>query len=94
MKITPQLLDSVAKTARLRLSEEEKKQFAKEFSSILGHFEAISRIPTKGVKPSFHPVPLRNVVRSDTPHQCISQSAALSNVVAKERGYVKGPRVI
>ena len=84
----------IAELARLSLSEGEIKRFSKELSSILDAFKDLQSVNTDGIKPTFQPVDVKNVVRDDVVEKCLSQQKALANTKNKEKGFFKGPRVI
>jgi aspartyl-tRNA(Asn)/glutamyl-tRNA(Gln) amidotransferase subunit C len=82
----------VAGVARLHLTEGELRKFSVELESILRAFREIGRIPVKGVKPSFQPVPVKNVMRKDSAGKSLTQGEALRNAKNKESGYFRGPK--
>jgi aspartyl-tRNA(Asn)/glutamyl-tRNA(Gln) amidotransferase subunit C len=94
MKIDKELIENVAKIARLELSEKEKEIFVKDFKEILGAFSDINSCDTKGIEFSFQPVELKNMTREDKVEKSLSQEEALSNTELKKDGYFKGPRAV
>ena len=94
MKIDKKLIEHVASVARLNLSEKEKQKFVKDFKDILESFSTIDKCDTKGVKPSFQPVELKNQMREDKVEKSLSQEEALKNTSLKKDGYFKGPKAI
>ncbi len=93
-KIDAELLQRVAKNARISLTESESRKFLKEMQEILDAFSKIDEVNVKKTKPSFQPIELKNVMRGDTAKKCLTQEEALSNTKHKEKGYFKGPRVV
>ena len=87
-------MKKVAKVARLNLSEEELDRISKDLTSILTHFRVLQKADTKGVEPSFQPLPMQNVLRKDKAEKGLSQREALANARLREKGYFKGPRVV
>ena len=59
MEITPELVKRVATNARLKLKEEEIKKFSEDLKEILESFKKLAEVNTEGVKPSFHPIPVK-----------------------------------
>lgn len=55
----------VARLARLRLSDSEIDQFAKDLTAVLGHVQDIEKVDTSNVEPTAHPLSLSNVFRQD-----------------------------
>ena len=94
MQVDKNLLEHVAKVARLELSEKEIEKFLPQLKEALEFFSQLKEIDTENVKPSFHPVELKNAMREDEPKECLSQDDALSLTEHKKDGYFKGPKVI
>ena len=94
LKVDKELILKVAENARLELSEKEIDQFIKDFKEILEAFSKIDEVNTQGVRLSFQPVELKNMMREDKVEPCLTQEEALANTPHKRDGYFKGPRVI
>lgn len=94
-KIDEQTIRKVAEIARLNLTNTEVKKFSKDLGEILSAFKKIDRANTVNVKPSFQPMPIKNVTREDRVEPGLSREEALSNVKKnKEGNFFKGPKVI
>lgn len=94
MKVDKELIEHVAELARLRLSDKEVKQFVKELKEVLDAFSTIDKCSTKGIKPSFQPVEIKDMTRDDLVEPSLSQKDALANTEHKKEGYFKGPRAV
>ena len=94
MKVDKDLILKVANNARLSLKEEEIKEFILQFKEILDSFAKLDEINTENIKPSFHPIEIKNVLREDIKENCLTQEEALSNTKHKKDGYFKGPKII
>lgn len=94
MQLDEKTLERVAKTARLNLTSEEKKEFLKQLSEVLNVFSELSKVDTKGVNPSIHPIKIENVFREDKKEKSLTQEQALSMTKNKTEGYFKGPKVM
>jgi len=94
MKVDKELLLRVGELARLKLTEKEIDEFVPQVKEILENFSQLDSVDTKGVKPSFHPVELKNAMREDEEEQCLSNEDALSNTSHKKEGYFKGPKAV
>ncbi|MFA5405972.1 MAG: Asp-tRNA(Asn)/Glu-tRNA(Gln) amidotransferase subunit GatC [Candidatus Nanoarchaeia archaeon] len=94
MSLTESELRHVASIARLDLTDAEVKAFTKQADDIIVWFDELSKVDTKGVKPSFHPLLTQNVFREDKVGVCLSQEESLSNTSHKEDGFFKGPRSV
>ncbi len=84
----------MARLARLKLSEEEKKIFSHQLNEILEYMEKLKTLNTENIEPTFHPLPLSNVWREDKVKKTLPQEEVLGNAPEKERGYFKVPRII
>ncbi|MBI2107862.1 Asp-tRNA(Asn)/Glu-tRNA(Gln) amidotransferase subunit GatC [Candidatus Woesearchaeota archaeon] len=94
MDISTKTIEHVAEIARLRLTEKEKEKFVPQLKEALEFFSKLSEVNTDNVKPSFHPVEIKNAMRDDIEGKCLAQDEALSLTEHKKDGYFKGPRVI
>ncbi len=94
MKITPDVVKKVAANARLKLKEDEVRQFVNELQEILSSFEKLSELDTGDVEPSFHPVPVKNVSREDVPGECLDREKALALTPHTKDGYFRGPKAV
>ena len=94
MRVDKELISKVAINARLELSAEEIQEFIPQLKEVLEAFSTIDKADVAGVKPSFQPVALKNVLREDVIGECLSQEDALKNTEHKKDGYFKGPRAI
>ena len=87
-------IEKVARLARLRLSEEEKKTFAEQLEQILGHMEQLNRLDTAGVEPTSHAIPIHNAFREDDVRPSFPKEEVLGIAPAEEDGHFKVPRII
>jgi aspartyl-tRNA(Asn)/glutamyl-tRNA(Gln) amidotransferase subunit C len=94
MAVDRKTVKKVAGLARLDLTEKELDKFSRDLDEVLSAFRTLQRIPTRGVKPTFQPVEVRNVLREDKVEPSIPRKRLLKNLKNKEGGYIKGPRVV
>jgi aspartyl-tRNA(Asn)/glutamyl-tRNA(Gln) amidotransferase subunit C len=89
--IDRELVERIAKVARLDLTEDEIEKFTGQLKVILEAFRELDDVDTDGVEPSFHPQILSNVLREDkaTPWSW----DPLENTDHKEGRHFKGPRI-
>ena len=92
-KIDEGLILKVAKNSRLKLSEAEVKKFLPQMREILESFSKLDLLDVSKAKPSFQPIPVKNVLRKDIPKESLSQEQALSLAKHKKDDYFKGPKV-
>lgn len=79
----------VAKLANLDLTDEEKKKFTSQLSSILDYFRQLNKVDTKDVEPTSQVTGLENVTREDKPSPSLSQEEVLKNTKSKHNGLFK-----
>ena len=87
-------IEKLAKLARLKLSTEEKKKFAKEIGAIL---EYVGQIKEAGAEAVERKTPeLRNVMRADeNPHESgINTEDLLNSAPEREGEYVKVKKIL
>ncbi|MEW6661043.1 MAG: Asp-tRNA(Asn)/Glu-tRNA(Gln) amidotransferase subunit GatC [Bacillota bacterium] len=94
MTITKQDVEHVALLARLALNDEEIEAYTQQLNSILGYMEKMNALDTKGVEPTAHVLPLKNVFREDVNKPGLPQDEALVNAPDKEAGQFKVPRIV
>lgn len=93
-KISLAEVERVAGLARLELSREEKKKFARQLNEILLYMEKLDELDTDKAEPLTQVLPLGNVLRKDEPRSGLSQEEALKNAPEKKDGLFKVPPVI
>ena len=76
--LSPQIVDHVARLARLELTDAERDMMAVELSKILEHIEAIQKLDLEGVEPTSHVVDVVNALRVDVPHRSLDPEVALA----------------
>ncbi|MCK4520980.1 MAG: Asp-tRNA(Asn)/Glu-tRNA(Gln) amidotransferase subunit GatC [Nanoarchaeota archaeon] len=94
MKVDKELIEKVASVARLKLTDAEIKKFLPELKEVLEYFSELDKADVKGVKPSFQPVEIKNLMREDKIKKSLTQEEALRNTSHKKDGYFKGPRAV
>ena len=94
MKFDKELVRSIARNARIDLTEKELSEFTEELGHVINAFALIDKADTKDIEPSFHPVKIVNVYRQDVVEKSLSQNEALSNTSHKKDGFFKGPKTL
>lgn len=89
--ISKKEIKHIAKLARLGLSEKEMGKMEKELSSILEYFEKLKEVDVSKVEPTFHSVPIENVMREDKVNEkSKTQSTKLLYLAPETKdGYLK-----
>jgi len=65
MSFEPEAILNIAHLARLRLSQEEVRQYVGELSAILEFIEQMNAVDTGGVIPMAHPLDMIQPLRAD-----------------------------
>lgn len=91
MKIDKQLVEKVAKVARLNLSDSEKEKFVENFKEILSAFSKLDEVDTSKTAPTLQPVQILSSFLHDVPKKSLTQKEALANTKHKTEGYFRGP---
>jgi aspartyl-tRNA(Asn)/glutamyl-tRNA(Gln) amidotransferase subunit C len=94
MPISRADVEHVARLARLRLTDDELDRYQAQLTVILEEADKIKRLPTEGVPPTAHAVPMANVWREDVVGPCLTQAEALSTAPEVEQDRFKVPRII
>ncbi|MEA3515528.1 MAG: Asp-tRNA(Asn)/Glu-tRNA(Gln) amidotransferase subunit GatC [Nanoarchaeota archaeon] len=94
MEVTREMIAHVAELARLNLTNEEIEKFTPQLKEVIEAFSQLVAENTTGVKPSFHPIEIRNALREDSVKECITQEQALRNAKHKKDGYFQGPKAV
>jgi aspartyl-tRNA(Asn)/glutamyl-tRNA(Gln) amidotransferase subunit C len=89
----PDDIRKIAGLAKLRLKDDEIEKIAAQFEGILGHLERLRAVPTEGVEPLDHPLPLVDVLREDAPRAGLLQGDALAGAPDQASGQFRVPRV-
>ena len=94
MKITGKDVEYVAKLARLKLTDEEKELFTRQLDQIIGYMDKLNELDTKDVPPTFHVLPLKNVMLEDVAKDSHLQEEMLKNAPEREGDFYAVPKVI
>ena len=81
----------VARLARIELSDDELQHFGAQLKGILEHAALVQQLPTDGVEPTAHPLPMVNAFRPDQVTPPLERETALSQAPDAEAGYFRVP---
>ena len=84
----------VAHLARIALTDEELAAYAAQLENILEHAERVQALPTEGVEPTSHPLPVVNAFRPDEVTGSLDRDDALAGAPEVENGYFRVPRIL
>ena len=94
MSVTEKDVQYIANLARLQVTEEEAKSYAKDMSSILEYMKLLSEVDTSDVKPLEHVIDLDSRFRNDKAEEPLSHEDALKNAPDADSDYFRVPKVI
>jgi aspartyl-tRNA(Asn)/glutamyl-tRNA(Gln) amidotransferase subunit C len=84
----------IAKLARLKLSEEEIKQFTGQLGDIFDFVKQLDKVDTSKVDPTCFVEPQHDPMRDDVEKPSFSQEEALRNGPKVKNGFFAIPKVI
>jgi len=87
-------IERVAHLARIALTEEEMAAYSDQLVHILEHAERVQALPTDGVQPTSHPLPMVNAFRPDAVTPSLSRDDALAGAPDTEDGYFRVPKIL
>jgi aspartyl-tRNA(Asn)/glutamyl-tRNA(Gln) amidotransferase subunit C len=87
-------IERVAHLARIALTDEELAAYSDQLVHILEHAERVQALPTEGVEPTSHPLPMVNAFRPDEVTPSLSRDDALAGAPDAEDGYFRVPKIL
>lgn len=91
--ITTDIVEHVAKLARLRLSDREKTLYTEQLGKIIGYFDELADIDTTGIEPMSHALPVINVMRDDVIEAPPGHETLLKTAPASEGPFFRVPKI-
>jgi aspartyl-tRNA(Asn)/glutamyl-tRNA(Gln) amidotransferase subunit C len=92
--LTPDDVRKIAHLSRLDLTDEELALLGPQLDAIVGYMAQLQEVPTDGVEPLAHALPVQNVFREDEPGESLPVGEALANAPAKRGPYFRVPAVL
>ncbi|MFC4323982.1 Asp-tRNA(Asn)/Glu-tRNA(Gln) amidotransferase subunit GatC [Litchfieldia salsa] len=84
----------VANLARLAVTEDEAKMFAKQLDDIITFAEQLNELDTENVAPTSHVLPMKNVLREDVAKPGLPVEEVLKNAPDTKDGHIRVPSII
>jgi len=94
MSVSEKDVQYIANLARLQVTDDEAKLYAKDMSNILEYMELLNEVDTTNVKPLEHVIDLDSRFRKDEATEPLSHEDALKNAPDADSDYFRVPRVI
>ena len=79
-------IEHVAKLARLKLTDAEKKRFSNQMETIIKYIEKLNELDTKNVEPTAHVLGLENVFRNDIATNPLTDQDPINDSPAHSKG--------
>lgn len=92
--ISSKEIEKIARLAHLKLSDEEKEQFAEQVGQILDYVDKLNEVDTDDVLPLSHTVEIKNVFRSDDVKPSLSREEVLKNAPQRNEKFFRVPKVV
>ncbi len=83
MSITRKEVHHVAELAKLHLAEAEEALYQEQLSAILDYAQRLNALDTEAIPPTATVLPLRSVMRDDTPRPSMPVEEILANAPAR-----------
>ena len=93
-RVTPEDVRHVARLARIALSDAEVASVQPQLERILAYVEQLRAVPTDGVEPTSHVLPLQNVLRDDVVRPGLPSSTVSALAPARQGSLVKVPKIL
>ncbi len=84
----------VARLARLDLEADDLARLQGQLGAILEHAARVQALPTEGVPPTSHPLPMVNAFRPDEVRPPLAQEAVLDQAPDAADGYFRVPPIL
>ena len=84
----------VAKLAQLELTSEQLELYGAQLGDILDHAARVQALPTEGVEPTSHPLPMVNGFRPDEVSPSLDRDEVLAAAPDSEDGYFRIPKIL
>lgn len=94
MEVNDELVDQLAKLARLTFSPDEKEGIKKDLQKMISFIEKLNELDTTGVEPLLFMTNEVNVLREDEVKGSITREEGLLNAPLNDDKFFKVPKVI
>jgi len=94
MHITRETVLYIAKLARLQLAEREVERMQRDLDALLGYFESLQAVDTRGVPPTTHVLDIATPLRSDRIAGVLPVSEVVRNAPEHTESAMVVPKVL
>jgi aspartyl-tRNA(Asn)/glutamyl-tRNA(Gln) amidotransferase subunit C len=94
MALEQNVIDQLAESSKLYLTEDEKKKISAEMENIILFVNKLNELDTSNTKPMYQVVEMKNIFREDSVKNILDRDKILENAPSVENGCFKVPRVV
>lgn len=94
MKVSIEEVNYIAKLSKLRFTKEQAEKMAKEFESILTHFESIDKFDLSDISLDIYNKDLKPVIRKDETAVFEDKKKLFQNVKSLDGTSIRVPKII
>lgn len=92
--VNEQIIDYVARLARVKLETEELRELSGQIKGILDFIGKLEEADTANIEPTSHILPMENVFRQDEPAQSLVSEEAVSGAPKRSGKYFSVQKII
>ncbi|MDR0396531.1 MAG: Asp-tRNA(Asn)/Glu-tRNA(Gln) amidotransferase subunit GatC [Oscillospiraceae bacterium] len=92
MELTDAITRGVAKLSGIRLSDEETAAMTRDLGRVVGYFDLLNELDTRGVEPRAHVLQRVNRWREDAVEPSADRDELIANAPSRHDGYVAAPK--
>ena len=94
MEVNDELVNNIAKLARLEFKDDEKEEIKLDMQKMIAFIEKLNELDTTGVEPLLHMSENVNVLREDEVKGSITREEAFLNAPNHDEQFFKVPKVV
>ena len=94
MEVNDELINDLARLARLEFNDVESKEIKADLQKMITFIDKLNGLDTRGTEPLVHMSDTVNMLRDDIAEQTITQEQALRSAPLHDDKFFKVPKVI
>lgn len=94
MEVNDEMIDKLAKLARLHFDEDEKKEIGSDLRRMIAFVEKLNEVNLDGVSPMLHVNQEINILRDDEVTGSVTREEALRDAPVHDGKFFKAPKAI
>jgi aspartyl-tRNA(Asn)/glutamyl-tRNA(Gln) amidotransferase subunit C len=92
MELTADTTQAIAKLSGIRLDDTEMSDMTRDLRAVVGYFDLLNDLDTRGIKPMAHILPRMNHWREDAVRPSSPRDDLIANAPSRQDGYVVSPK--